>query len=184
MKRITRDYLYLALMAAVIVTLDQVSKAYIRAHLSMGQMWVPWDWLMPYARIVHVSNTGVAFGMFQGIQPVLALLSILVSAAIIYYYPRVPAGDWTLRLALGMQLGGALGNLIDRIFIGHVTDFISVGTFPVFNVADLSITIGVCILILGVWLQDHQKKDAETDTQPDSIAPEDSGIDGKPLHCE
>ncbi len=184
MKRITRGYLFLFLLAAVIVILDQVSKAYIRSNLAMGQMWAPWDWLMPYARIVRVSNTGVAFGMFQGLQPILAILALAVAGAIIYYYPRIPAGDWILRLALGLQLGGALGNLVDRVTIGHVTDFISVGTFPVFNVADLSITIGVAVLVLGVWFQDNKKKDGNTDSNQEVVAPKDPGVDGKTLHCE
>jgi signal peptidase II len=58
-------------------------------------------------------------------------------------------------------LGGAVGNLIDRLTVGHVTDFISVGTFPVFNIADSSITIGVLVLILGVWLQERREKQAK-----------------------
>jgi signal peptidase II len=81
-----------------------------------------------------------------------------VAIAIIYYFPRVPANDWTLRIAMGLQLGGALGNLYDRIFnVGEVTDFISVGNFPVFNVADASISVGVLVLLLGIWLQDRKK---------------------------
>ena len=59
-------------------------------------------------------------------------------------------------IALGMQFGGSIGNLIDRITIGHVTDFISVGRFPVFNIADASVTVGVGIMILGVWLQERK----------------------------
>ncbi len=182
MKRITRNYLYLALMAGAIIIVDQVSKAYIRSHLAMGQMWAPWDWLMPYARIVRVGNTGVAFGMLQGSQPILTVLALLVAVAIIYYYPRVAAEDWTLRLALGLQLGGALGNLADRIFFGHVTDFISVGTFPVFNVADSCITIGVIVLVLGVYFQERKNSDTGPDSNP--AVHDDPGVDGKPLHCE
>ncbi len=184
LNRLVRNYLVLFVSAAAIVAIDQVSKAYVRSHLAMGQMWAPWDWILPYARVVRVSNTGVAFGMFQGIQPILAVLALAVAAAIIYYYPRIPAGDWILRLALTLQLGGALGNLVDRITIGHVTDFISIGTFAVFNVADSSITIGVLVLVLGVWLQDHQNKDSDAGTDTGPIAPKDSEIDGKTLHCE
>ncbi len=66
--------------------------------------------------------------------------------------------DWILRVALSMQLAGAVGNLIDRIVYGFVTDFISVGTFAVFNVADSSITVGVAVLLLGVWLQEQRQK--------------------------
>ena len=71
------------------------------------------------------------------------------------------ANDWTLRLALSLQLGGALGNLVDRFRWGHVIDFISVGNFPVFNVADSSISLGVAVLILGVWLQERKQKKIE-----------------------
>ncbi|HEY9525542.1 MAG TPA: signal peptidase II, partial [Anaerolineales bacterium] len=61
-------------------------------------------------------------------------------------------------LAMSMQLGGAIGNLVDRLTIGHVTDFISVGTFPVFNIADSSISVGCVVLLLGVWWQERNSK--------------------------
>jgi len=150
----------LFLVAGLIIVLDQVSKAYIRANFTEGvDMWAPWPWLLPYARIVYVTNTGVAFGMFKNLGLLFAGLACIVSLAIIYYYPRVPARDWVLRLAMGFQLAGAMGNLIDRIrFEGRVTDFISVGDFPVWNVADASITVGVGILLLGIWLQERREK--------------------------
>lgn len=161
-KKFLRTYWMLFLVAGLIIVLDQASKAYIRANFTEGvDMWAPWPWLLPYVRIVYVTNTGVAFGMFKNMGLIFAGLACLVSIAIFYYYPRVPAEDWILRLAMGFQLAGALGNLLDRIlFQGRVTDFISVGDFPVFNVADSSITIGVTILLVGIWLQEQrQKKD-------------------------
>ena len=109
-------------------------------------------------RIVHWSNSGAAFGTFQNGNPVFTVLAILVIIAIIYYYPRVEANDWTLRLAMGLQLGGAAGNLVDRLLMHRVTDFISVGNFPVFNVADASISIGVVVLLLGVWVKERLEK--------------------------
>lgn len=142
-------------------------------------MWAPWDWMLPYARIVHVSNTGVAFGMFKGMNTIFAILAILVSLAIIYYYPRVPVEDWTLRLAMGFQLGGAVGNLVDRLTQGFVTDFISVGNFPVWNVADASITVGVGILIIGVWLQERRQK-KELSLRADALARSGAGLDAEP----
>ena len=158
-KKFIKTYWMLFLVAGVLVALDQISKGYIRANfVEEVDMWAPWDWMLPYARIVHVSNTGVAFGMFKGMNVLFAVLAVLVSLAIIIYYPRVPAEDWTLRLAMGFQLGGALGNFVDRVTQGYVTDFISVGNFPVWNVADASITVGVGILILGVWLQERRQK--------------------------
>ncbi len=123
-------------------------------------MWMPsWlEWLTPFARIVNWSNSGAAFGTFQRGNTVFSILAIIVIAAIIYYYPRVTPGDWTLRLAMGMQLGGAAGNLIDRLIMHRVTDFIAVGSFPVFNVADASISVGVVVLLLGVWWKERSEK--------------------------
>lgn len=161
LKHVLRSYGLLALIAGLVILTDQLSKAYIRAHFVEGvDMWAPWSWMVPYARILFVSNTGVAFGLLKGLGGIFTILAILVSLAIVYYFPRVSAEDWTLRLAMGLQLGGAVGNLIDRVVQGTVTDFISVGNFPVFNVADASITIGVAVLILGVWMQEQRQKKA------------------------
>ena len=161
MKKLFSGYLFLASFAAVIVILDQITKTLVRDNIAIGEFWSPWPWLTPIARIVHINNTGVAFGMFQGQNALFSVFMIIVALAIIYYFPRVPAEDWTLRLAMGLQLGGALGNLIDRVTQGYVTDFISVGTFAIFNIADSSITVGVCVLLLGVWLQERRKKAAK-----------------------
>lgn len=158
LKQSIKNYAYLAVLAGIIIGLDQWTKTLIRTNLEMGEIWSPWNWLTPYARIVHWYNTGVAFGMFQDQGQIFTFLALIVAIIIIYFYPRVPESDWSLRLAMGLQLGGAIGNLIDRITIGHVTDFISVGNFPVFNIADSSITIGVGVLILGVWLQEKKEK--------------------------
>lgn len=163
MKRYIKIYAVLFILAGLIVALDQWTKSWIRANITMGDVWYPVDWLAPFVKIVHWYNTGVAFGLFQGVGNVFMVLSFLVVLVIIYYYPRVPSSDWTLRLAMGLQLGGAIGNLVDRITIGHVTDFISIGTFPVFNVADSSISIGVAVLVLGIWIQEkNAKKNAES----------------------
>jgi len=89
-------------------------------------------------------------------------VAILVSAAIIYYFPRVPAGQRALRIALALQLGGAVGNLIDRLLqAGRVTDLISLGSFPVFNLADASISIGVAILLGSMLVQRRQPTEPE-----------------------
>ena len=89
---------------------------------------------------------------------VFTVLAFIVIAAIIYYYPQISKVDWPLRLAMSMQMGGAIGNLVDRLTIGHVTDFISMGTFPVFNIADASISVGCVVLLLGVWWQERVAK--------------------------
>jgi len=168
LKKFFRTYASLIGLAVLVVLIDQITKALVRTNLAFGEIWSPWDWLTPYARIVHWQNTGAAFGIFQGFSLVFTVLAILVSLAIFYYYPRVPAEDKTLRLAMSLQLGGALGNLVDRVLQnGQVTDFISVGNFAVFNVADSSISIGVVVLLLGVWWKDRQEKKHLADSSPD-----------------
>lgn len=166
MKNVLQKYGTIALIAAVIVLLDQWTKALVRANIPQSASWLPESllWLSPYARIVHWYNTGAAFGMFKDASMVLTVLAFIVIGAILFYYPQVSRDDWSLRLALSMQLGGAVGNLIDRLTIGHVTDFISVGNFPVFNIADASISVGAVVLFLGVWLQERAEKKREADT--------------------
>jgi signal peptidase II len=160
LKKLVEKYWAILVIAAIIVFLDQWTKGLVRANLPFGATWLPetMQWLSPYARIVHWYNTGAAFGMFKDASMILTVLAFVVIAAILFYYPQVQSDDWSLRLALSMQLGGALGNLIDRLTIGHVTDFVSVGRFPVFNVADASITIGAVILFLGVWIRERAEK--------------------------
>jgi signal peptidase II len=163
------DYLFLFLIAGIILILDQVSKTLVRLNLALTETWVPWDWLEPYARIVHWKNTGAAFGMLQGFGDVFTILAIIVSVAILYYFPQVPRDDWLLRLAMALQFGGALGNLYDRLTIGWVTDFVSIWIIPVFNVADFCITTGVILLLISVWLKERkQQSPPELPASPDS----------------
>ena len=170
MNQKVKDYLILFGVAGVIIALDQWTKWLVRENIEFGAQWLPeWlEWLSPYARIVHWYNSGAAFGMFQNGNLVFTILAILVIVAIIYYYPQVEAEDWTLKLAMGLQLAGAAGNLIDRLMVGKVTDFISVGTFPVFNVADSSISVGVIVLLLGVWIKERQEKKKAAELSVDS----------------
>jgi signal peptidase II len=155
-----KDYLVLLLIAGTIIPLDQWTKLLVRIHVPVGTDWLPeaWTWLMPYARIRHWYNTGAAFGLFQNGNLIFSILAIIVGCLIVYYYPRTSRREWWLRLALGLQFSGAIGNLIDRISLGHVTDFISVGGFAIFNVADSSISVGVAVLVLGVWLKERAQK--------------------------
>lgn len=160
MTRYLRDYVFLIGLGGAVVALDQWTKWLVRANLPFQATWLP-EWLQslsPYARIVHWNNSGAAFGSFQNGNTVFSLLAVLVIAAILYYYPRVEKDDWTLHAAMGLQLGGAAGNLIDRLSMGRVTDFISIGSFPVFNIADSAISVGVVVLLLGVWLKERKAK--------------------------
>lgn len=159
MKKII-NYAGLFLIVGLIISLDQWTKMLVRT-LPVGSTWLPkgWSWLMPYARIVHWYNTGAAFGSFEGLGWLFTILAFVVAGLIIYYYPQVDEKDWWLKLAMGMQMGGALGNVVDRLTNNwQVTDFISVGTFAVFNVADASISVGVAILLLGIWFKEMKSR--------------------------
>jgi len=161
LKQVFEKYGLLIVVAGALIALDQWTKSLVRTNLPLSASWLPesLEWLSPYARIVHWQNTGAAFGMFQNGSMIFAAFAFVVIGAIIYYFPQIEKHDWTLRLAMSMQLAGASGNLIDRLLRdGRVTDFISVGKFPVFNVADASISIGTAILLLGVYLQERAAK--------------------------
>jgi len=158
LKKYFWDYVTLLGIAAIIVGFDQWTKFLVRTQIPFGKSWSPWPWLEPYIRLVHWQNTGAAFGMFQGFGTVFTVLAFVVAIAILYYFPRVPRSEWALRVAMVMQMGGAVGNLIDRLTQGTVTDFVSVGTFAVFNVADASISVGTAVLILAVWIGERKQK--------------------------
>lgn len=119
---------------------------------------MPLTRLAPYFRFVHWENTGAAFGMFQNGGLIFSILAVIVTIFIIGYFPQIPKEEKLMRVAIAMQLGGAIGNLIDRLVFGPVTDFISVGRFPVFNVADSSITVGVGLLLLALWLAERRER--------------------------
>ena len=167
MRNVIQKYWTIVLIALLIVGLDQWTKWLVRVNIPAGGTWLPesLEWLSPYARIVHWYNTGAAFGIFKEGGMVFTVLAFIVIGAILYYYPQVERSDWPLRLAMSMQLGGAIGNLIDRLTIGHVIDFISVGTFPVFNIADASITLGCVVLLLGVWWNERAQKKNASDVE-------------------
>jgi len=167
-KRYIFLYANLLGIAGVVIALDQWTKWLVRTHIPFATQWLPesLQWLMPYARLVYWHNTGAAFGMFQDGAMVFTALAFIVIGAILYYYPIIASEGWLFRLALSLQFAGATGNLIDRLIQdGKVTDFISVGTFPVFNVADSAITVGTAVLILGVWLSERAAKQAQAEAE-------------------
>ena len=96
--------------------------------------------------------------MFQDRNLLFSILVFLISLSIFIFFPKLTEDDWFLRIALSLQFGGSIGNLIDRLTVGHVTDFISVGNFPVFNIADSCITVGAVIMIIGLWLEEKKQK--------------------------
>jgi signal peptidase II len=139
-------YLFWA-AAAAIIALDQGTKAIVRANLERGETW-PADFPV---QIRHVINTGAAFGILQDQTAFLIVMACVGLAAIYLYYRNPPFEHGVVTIAIGMLLGGAAGNLIDRVRLGHVTDFIDFPRWPAFNVADSAITIGV-VVIIGAYI--------------------------------
>jgi len=144
------DYLFLFVVSGAALGIDQWTKWLVRENLAFGTRWLPpaLEWLAPYARIVHWQNAGAAFGLFQNGGVLFAALAFLVAIVILTYFPLIPRSERYLRFALALQMGGALGNLADRLARGAVTDLVSILNFPVFNLADVSITLGVVLLLI------------------------------------
>lgn len=143
------------LLAIPILILDQVSKWWITTNLPLYSVRL-FPSVDPYFKFSHVPNTGAAFGLFQGGKWVFTLLAIVVACAILYFNYELTTPNRKLRVALGLVFGGAVGNLIDRLRIGHVTDFLDfdvssiinvpLADWAVFNVADTAIVAGVIVM--------------------------------------
>jgi signal peptidase II len=157
----SRDYRWLlGLVAALSLGLDQWSKARIIEWLAMGESWRPYAGtpILELFAFTHTKNTGAAFGMFQTGGWFFIIVAFVVSTFIVLYTPRIPRHRWYIFLALGLTLGGALGNLVDRLRLGWVTDFIHIATFAIFNIADSSVFLGAVILFIVMWREDEKRK--------------------------
>ncbi|MDX1615868.1 MAG: signal peptidase II [Candidatus Promineifilaceae bacterium] len=151
----------LFLMMALIVIVDQITKMWIEIWLPLNRSWAPVDSLAPFFKFTHISNTGAAFGLFPAGSNFFVMVAIAVTLFIVAYNYVLPANNHLFRLALGLQLGGALGNLIDRFRLGHVTDFLDFGPWPVFNVADMSIVAGVILLGYLLLMEERRQLNSE-----------------------
>jgi signal peptidase II len=155
------DQTLLLLVTAAVIVLDHLTKLFIETWLPLNSSWQPWPQYGDLFQITHVSNTGAAFGLFPTGSNIFMVVAVLVAIIIIIYNYRLPSGHLLFRVALGLQLGGALGNLVDRIRLGHVTDFMDFGPWPVFNLADASIVAGVVVLVFLMLLESQDSDDDE-----------------------
>jgi signal peptidase II len=146
----------LFLVMAVVLLADYASKVVVENNLALNTTWAPIPDLAQYFRFTHVSNTGAAFGLFPSGSILFAIVAIVVSIFIIIYNQVLPARHQLFRVALGLQLGGAVGNLLSRLRLGHVTDFLDFGPWPVFNVADLCVVTGVIMLGFLMLIEERQ----------------------------
>jgi len=147
------SWLKVLLVMAVVLVLDQVTKALVRADVAVGET----NEVLPFLKIGHVHNDGVAFGFLGGGGTLLLVIMLGAMALLVGYFAR-HAGRSLLWLPTGMLLGGACGNLVDRIHQGYVTDFVELPHWPSFNVADVAITCGVVVLV--VVLERNARADA------------------------
>jgi signal peptidase II len=147
----SRLSLYFPLTATAVVVLDRLTKWWVSSAIALGGSWPQTG----FFQITHGENTGAAFGMFQNSRLVLSIISSLGVVAVLYIAlvlsKRFSFLTWkTTMFALGLVLGGTLGNLIDRAIVGHVTDFIKVGPWPDFNIADSSLVVGGILLAFNL----------------------------------
>ena len=139
------------LVTAGVVALDQASKALVRHGLALGDE----DPILPAVKLVHTRNSGVAFGTFAGGSTIVSVLVATALLGLLAYF-ATHASKPLVWLPTGMLLGGALGNLTDRVRDGAVTDFVKLVAWPAFNLADASITVGVILLLLVVERSDRE----------------------------
>ena len=149
------------LVAALIIISDQITKAFIVEWLKpQGTVSIIGDLL----RLTFVTNTGVAFGMLTGVPYVLTVPIVILIGVIVYYLVKTLGQSFLLTLALSLELGGAIGNLIDRIRLGYVVDFVKLPYWPAFNVADSCVVIGAIGLAFVLLRQDRQPRAEEPDS--------------------
>jgi len=134
------------LAASLLVVADLLTKTWVRSYpegLVIHELG--------FLRLVHVQNTGAAFGLFQGHSFILVIVDIVgiavLLALVVFFRGRYPfLARFPVLMGMGMMLAGTTGNLIDRVWLGHVTDFLDVGVWPAFNIADSSIVVGAIIV--------------------------------------
>jgi signal peptidase II len=145
-------------VAALVLGLDQLSKAAVMRFLEPQVPWIPIEPLRTIFSLTYVTNTGAAFGLFPQLGNLFVFVNLGIVAALLVFYRRFGVAHWLLPICLGLQLGGAMGNLVDRLRLGHVVDFIDFKVWPVFNLADSCIVVGV--LILAFLLLREQPEEA------------------------
>jgi signal peptidase II len=155
MKRplVKAPFAWLMLIAVIILVADRLTKKWIAAHFALGES----RFVTSFFSLSYVHNTGTAFGMLQNNNSMLIVAALIILGGLLYsargFCER--GGAWAL-LGVGLVLGGAVGNLVDRFTIGHVIDFLDFHFWPVFNVADSAISIGAFSLAIGLMRESKE----------------------------
>ncbi|HXG35873.1 MAG TPA: signal peptidase II [Dehalococcoidia bacterium] len=167
-----RRHLIFLSVVALVVGIDQASKQAVRSFMDLGDFYPSRDWPL---RLHYVENSGAAFGILQDQTLFLVVSSLIGLAAILFYYLTQGSKHWAVPLAMGMMLGGAAGNLLDRVRFGHVTDFLDFPNYPSFNVADSSIVIAVAMLIVVFAFSPARPPEGQTERPESSAFPGEAG---------
>ncbi len=161
-----------AVVALVVIALDQWTKWLILRQWPLpqtGEITI----IPRLLSLFYIRNEGVAFGMFQGVPQLFTVTSLLIVAGLIYFYlTQLPANSRLVAVLVGMIIGGALGNVIDRLRFGYVVDFIKTfdGRFWIFNVADSAVSVAVISLAIIMFLQDRRAPAPATLSRDDGHA--------------
>ncbi len=154
--------MYAAIITGLgVLAFDQLTKQLVSSNMHLGESIPAEGWV----RITYGVNTGAAFGLFQDHTLLLTVLSVFAIGFLIYFYRTHSQLHPLFRLALGLQLGGAFGNLIDRVRLGSVVDFIDIGPWPIFNVADSAVVVGVALLAFLVFRYAPDKEASKPETE-------------------
>jgi signal peptidase II len=147
------DAVTLVAVTTCVVVIDQLTKSLLTATTDSGRTASRVEIVDGWLALEYTKNRGAAFGLFSGLAPILAGASIAILAALLVHFIRQARPPLWQTVATGAITGGALGNFIDRVRLGYVVDFVSVGPWPNFNVADSAITVGVLVLVWGMTQQ-------------------------------
>lgn len=143
-------------IVAAVFLLDQVTKEIMVRQIGPDADRSKIEVIPGLLDFRFVRNTGSAFGLFQGQSAIISVLAIGAISFLALYYLRHGRNDWLIAVAIGLQIGGAIGNVVDRFRYGYVVDFVDFPRFPTFNVADSAITVGVTLLMYALLFRDFQ----------------------------
>lgn len=155
---------------AVALAADQVTKNLVTASLVRGESW-PLDGLF---RFTYARNTGTIFGLFPDQGTLLTIVSFAALAGLVFFFRSSSFNGWIMRAGLGLMIGGAIGNLVDRVRLGFVVDFIDVGPWPIFNLADSFIVTGIAIIAWSATFRPHDIGHDGLSPQPEAGSAEQS----------
>lgn len=149
----------LGILTFILVVLDQLSKYYIQSTMLLGESIPVWEDIF---HITYILNPGAAFGLMANQTIFFIMLAFVIIGAVIYFYPAICRESCLMKLGIGLLLGGAIGNLIDRVHIGMVVDFLDFRVWPIFNIADIGIVCGAFIIMAATFLS-HDKSEVTSD---------------------